>query len=128
MESKGVPRDLFGARKIGAGFNYRWDNSRRIKKRMSPRSYVSFQKFVKQNKRKFRVVLLPYVRFLWASKSQYLSYVLGKIGMTYKARAADANSLSNPGAPSYLFPWGVCKTMLRYQLRGVSSAHRVLGD
>ncbi len=115
LASKGVPGDMFALQKMGAGFNYRWDNMHRIKKRMAPKSYTSFRNFIKQNKRSPVDVLAPYIRFLWSSKEQYLSYFLGKIGITYKAKATDAEALVNPGAPSYLFPWAVQEMMKRYK-------------
>jgi len=36
LESRGVERSMFAQRKTGAGFNFRWDNLRRIRRRMSP--------------------------------------------------------------------------------------------
>ncbi len=51
LETRNVDRGMFAVKKSGAGFNYRFDNLSRIKKRMSDKSFESFYAFYKNNKR-----------------------------------------------------------------------------
>ena len=119
VESRGVPREMFGMKKMGAGFNYRWDNLSRIEKRMSPDSYQSFVNFVLNNRRKRIDTIVPWLRFFWSSKSQYVGYALRKVNLRYETKSVNADALVNPGAPSYLFPWGIHEMTKRYDIPSV---------
>jgi hypothetical protein len=114
-----VPREMFGMKKMGAGFNYRWDNLSRIKNRMSPHSYHSFVSYVSNNKRKRIGTIVPWLRFFWSSKSQYVGYALRKVNLRYETKSVNADALVNPGAPSYLFPWGIHEMTKRYDISSI---------
>ena len=84
LEEKCIDRDMFGMAKTGAGFNYRYDNLNRVKKRMSPHSFESFQKFYKSNKNYSVSSLKHMSKYLWTSKKQYTNYVLNKSKLKYR--------------------------------------------
>lgn len=107
LETRGVPRNMFGINKKGAGFNYRYDNLSRIKKRMSKKSFDSFSTFYRNNKRKGTDIIICWAKFLWDSKEQYIKNFLGELGFYFNINNKGADVISNPGAPSYLFNWGV---------------------
>ncbi len=115
LETRGVPGSMFGMSKKGAGFNYRYDNLSRIKTRMSKKSFDSFSIFYKNNRRKGINIMIHWIKFLWNSKEQYIRYFLGKMGFQFDVNNRGADAVSNPGAPSYLFNWGVYEIMKRYK-------------
>ena len=115
LETRGIERELFGMKKKGAGFNYRFDNLSRIKKRMSKQSFHSFEKFYRDNKRCGIDVILAWIRFLWQTKTIYLKYLFRKTGIKFKSKTLSADACSNPGAPSYLFNWGIHEMIKRYE-------------
>lgn len=115
LETRGIERTMFGMEKKGAGFNYRYDNVSRIKKRMSKDSFDAFYSYYKGNKRPVLKSARHWVRFLWNARSQYLGYLGRKFGIRFHGSAVEANALSNPGAPSYLFNWGVHEMVKRYR-------------
>lgn len=116
LESRGIRRGLFGIEKKGAGFNYRFDNLYRIKKRMSPKSFHQFNKFYKKNKHHGYTNILKWMTFLYHNKSLYIRYIFKKIGWSFKFTISQdtAHLYSNPGAPSYLFSWGIHEMVKRY--------------
>lgn len=101
-------------KKKGAGFNYRFDNLNRIKRRMSKKSFDSFYNYYINNKRNILKVIKAWIRYLWHTKTVYLNYFLKKIGISIKSKPLTADCFSNPGAPSYLFNWGVDEMIKRY--------------
>ena len=115
LESRGVGREMFGIEKKGAGFNYRFDNLNRIKKRMSKKSFESFYDFYNSNKRYSINIIKTWSKFIWSNKSLYIRYVLNRVGIKFKARTLSADSSSNPGASSYLFNWGIDETIKKYE-------------
>lgn len=70
LEENGVDRLLFGQKKVGAGINYRYDSRKRLKQRMSRKSYESFIKYVALNKRKPQ--LKQWWRFLLENRYIYI--------------------------------------------------------
>lgn len=114
LESRGVERSMFAQRKTGAGFNFRWDNLRRIRRRMSPPSFASFMGFLKDHKHEGQRTFRQWAEFLWDARTQYVAYAFSKVGIPYKAKTVTADAYPNPGAASYLFHWGVHEMMKRY--------------
>lgn len=120
IESKGVPRHVFGVKKIGAGFNYRYDNSARLKSRMSHRSFSDFQRFIflhgksKASFSKCLAVLL----FYYSNKFLYARKALEKLKVSkvvVKCIPVDKKTLvSNPGISNDLIRWGVYTISKRY--------------
>ena len=106
IESKGVKRDEFGVEKKGAGFNYRFDDLSRLKKRMSKESFDSFYEYYQDNKEISWNKLKLWVKYFWSTKDLYVNYLLKKIGVSYKYNPLNSEALSNPGAPSFLVHWG----------------------
>ncbi|MFW6030811.1 MAG: hypothetical protein ACOCRO_11260 [Halanaerobiales bacterium] len=115
VESKGIDRDDFGIEKKGVGFNYRFDNLYRLKKRMSKKSYISFLEFYKSQKRNVLYRLKLWFFYLWNTKAIYINYIMKKIRIPYKYRPLSADACSNPGAPSYLIHWGNNIMIKRYK-------------
>lgn len=116
IETKGVNRELFGMEKKGAGFNYQYDNLNRIGKRMSEQSFESFLKYYNSNKRKDIKNVFLFIRYYWHTFPQYTNYLFKKIGLpTIFNSKSSSKKLSNPGASSYLFNWGVNETIQKYE-------------
>lgn len=115
LETKGIKRDEFGVEKKGAGFNYRFDNLSRLKKRMSKDSYNSFSKYYKDKKDIGLYRMKSWIKYFWSTKDLYISYVLKKIGVSSKYNPLNADAYSNPGAPSFLIPWGNQVMINRYK-------------
>lgn len=113
---------MFGMDKKGAGFNYRYDNLGRIKKRMSPESFERFNKFYKNNKRKGINIILHWLKFLWNTKEQYIRYFLNKIGLDVQFNKIGADAISNPGAPSYLFNWGIYELIKKLESENIKES------
>ena len=115
LESRGVDRYMFGINKEGAGFNYRFDNLKRIKNRMSSHSFESFFYYYKKNKRRFKIK--PWLEYLWNTKIIYYNYFVKKIGLSkIVCNSIVIPNIPNPGAPSYLFNWGIHEMIKRYSI------------
>lgn len=115
LETKGVKREMFGMEKKGAGFNYRYDNLNRINKRMSEISFNNFYNYYLNNRRKSLKVTKQWVKFLWKTRTVYINYIINKIGLNVRNKPITADAISNPGAPSYLFKWGIHEMVNRYR-------------
>lgn len=110
-EEMGVAREEFGQDKKGAGFNFSRDNLSRIKRRMSPVAFDSFYKFYKANKRKGTLLhQLRYIMDMLPNYYNYASHIL-HINRYVKEKI----DLTSPGAPSYLFNWGIEEVMKYYK-------------
>jgi hypothetical protein len=105
---------MFGMDKKGAGFNYRYDNLRRIRRRMAPASYASFYSFYRSNKRKGLNRYIRWFQYLWQAKFVYINFALSLLGIPERDIRIRYDALSSPGAPSYLFNWGVHEMLKRY--------------
>lgn len=79
------------------------------------KSFDSFYNFYINNKRDGLPIIKTWIRFLWNTKSVYIDYFLRKIGIYKKSIKLSADVPSNPGAPSYLFNWGVHEMIKRYE-------------
>lgn len=112
VEEAGVERGLFGQEKKGAGFNYHYDNLKRLQSRMSRTSYENFVHYYKTHKRGGRWGRM--LCYYWQTAPIYLNYLLRrmKIGKKWKVRPVQIN---NPGAPSYLINWGTDIMVSAYQ-------------
>ncbi|MDK0960216.1 hypothetical protein QTH00_13495 [Clostridium perfringens] len=115
LEESGIDRSMFGMEKKGAGFNYRYDNLSRIKKRMSKKSFESFYKFYRANKRKGLIKYYIWIKFIWGSKKIYAAYLLNKFGISVNLNINMNDKTSNPGASSYLFNWGINEMIKKYE-------------
>lgn len=81
---------------------------------MSINSFISFERYFRRNKRKGVYVLKHWIIYLWNTRFHYLNYLLSKLGLKLKF-SVNADILSNPGAPSLLFNWGVHVMINRYK-------------
>jgi len=115
LEDRGVSREMFGMCKSGAGFNYRHYTLNKIKSRMAPPSFLSFHDFYKTHRRRGFRVLLRWALYIWQTKSVFTAYFLNKIGIPVKYKDLRCDVTPNPGAPSYLFAWGVNELIKRYK-------------
>ena len=114
VEESGVPREMFGQAKKGAGFNYKYDNKSRIKKRMSEKSFNDFINYYNKNKGNRILVLGKNIKFIWNLRNIYLSHFLKKLGISYKRKSV-VKDLYNPGASSFLFKWSINKLQNKYK-------------
>lgn len=118
LEEKGVPRESFGIKKNGAGFNYRYDSASRLKRRMSISSMESFNKFVyefgkgKIGYRKF----ICYINFFWVNKFLFCNKALQALKFPKVFPSTQPSLISSPGVPNDLIRWGVYETTKRYDL------------
>ncbi|MFL2101035.1 hypothetical protein [Desemzia sp. FAM 23989] len=115
VETRGVNREEFGFKKAGAGFNYRYDNSNRLKKRMSPHSYHSFYTYFLTHRRKSYQNIFRWAQYFWNTKRIYSGVLLHRLGIKVPFKEIEFDGVSNPGLPSYLFLWGVAKQMEKYR-------------
>lgn len=114
LETRNVDREMFGLKKKGIGFNYRYDTLSRIKSRMSQYSFNSFYKFYKNNKKDRLFTTKHWIRYFWRTKTVYYNYFMSKLSFSQKKQIS-LDTISNPGAPSYLFNWGVDEMVKRYK-------------
>ena len=114
-ESGGIPRDMFALAKYGAGFTYSFDNLSRIKQKMSPVSYNSFVNYYKTHKRKGLRSIYYWSLYLKETTPHYINYFLEKTGLKFRFKYSGVFNTFNPGAPSYLFNWGIEEMKKRYQ-------------
>lgn len=105
LEEAGVPRHLFGQKKIGAGFNYRFDNKKRLQARMSSYSYKSFR--LNYNSKNNLTRLASYIDFLLSNRVYYFNYLLSKLRIKYKVPINGINLKGNPYTPLDLFNWSI---------------------
>lgn len=117
VEESGVPRQMFGAEKVGAGFNYRFDTLKRMKGRMSEKSYTDFCEYYNLHKKITVKRIIRIVRYFFNTTPAYINYILRKAGI--KKRIKDVNTriikVENPLAVSYMFHWGITNTKKRYR-------------
>ncbi|MBM6614823.1 hypothetical protein JTF06_07955 [Desemzia sp. RIT804] len=127
VETRGVERQSFGFKKAGAGFNYRYDNAKRLKMRMSSHSFHSFYTYYLDHKRKPYQNIFPWLQYFWNTKRMYSFILLNRIGIEIPFKDIPFDGVSNPGLPSYLFLWGVAKRMEKYQVGSVKQ-HKSLSE
>lgn len=109
-EEMGVPREMFGRTKKGAGFNYNFYSMGYIKSRMSPESFRSFKNF--KQARGFSSYV-GFLNFVWLNKGVYINYILGKLGTSFRVRS-QPNFSSNPFIGEKLFQWSISIVKDRY--------------
>ncbi len=118
LEESGVPRNMFGMNKHGAGFVYRYDSLSRIKKRMSKTSARRFSEYVRKNKNYKIGEICHYIKEI---KPVYVlrlcnMFRLNKLKKKIKILDAEALSkISNPLSPRYLIPWAAEIMMEKYK-------------
>ncbi|MWJ27524.1 hypothetical protein GPM19_04755 [Halomonas sp. ZH2S] len=118
LEEKGVSRHLFGMKKNGAGFNYRYDSVRRLKKRMSSASVKSFNDFILEygkgdlNLNKIYI----YILFFWSNKYLYANKMFEVLKFPKVFPSSKPTLIGNPGTPNDLMRWGVYETTQKYLL------------
>lgn len=117
VEDAGGQRNSFGIKKKGAGFNYRYDNLHRIKKRMAPHSFKHFLEYRKKHIKYPPKRRIQQLKFLWSTKNSYFNYLLLKLGLRIKVKPITADDMSNPGAPLDLFFWAVDVMKKQYQIK-----------
>ncbi len=108
LEESGVPRNMFGMNKHGAGFVYRYDSLSRIKNRMSKTSAQSFSAYVKKNKKYKIGEICHYIKEIKPVYVLRICSMLRLNKLKKKIKILDAESLSkisNPLSPRYLIPW-----------------------
>src|SRR5699024_9049905 len=111
VEEAGIPRHMFGIKKMGAGFNYRFDSKKRIKKRMST---YTFQKFLEEYRSKPSLgKMIKTIRYFYMAKEYYLNYFMAKFGLQVRFQPTKKR-FSNPGIPRDLLLWSMKKMKERY--------------
>lgn len=119
IEEKGVKRELFGFNKNGAGFNYRNDNLKRLRKRMSKKSFNLFKKFYSMKKsykrllKNIKYILFYSILFMVS----FITFILNKLNIKVKINLTNRSNRYNcsPFSPSFLLHWGVSITEERYK-------------
>lgn len=118
VEEMGIERSQFGNKKIGIGFNMRWDTLYNIKKKMSSHSFNSFLGFYKKNKirRSKYKMFIQSIKYCLFISPQYYNYIMrhlrlkSRICINFPRRYSD-----NPFACSFLFLWGIHYAKRDYQ-------------
>lgn len=107
IEDAGVPREWFGFKKQGAGFQLHNETTAGIRQKLSPNSSDSFEKYVAAHKKFYPMEVISYY---WTMKWIYVRQFLLKIGVKKitKIIAFDKewiSSIVNPTIVRYLIPW-----------------------
>lgn len=106
VEEAGVPREMFGQKKVGAGYCFHYDTLKTIGKKMSPQSYQSLLNFSKELKQNPLKKIKAYCRFIFLNIPIYLPHVLNKFHINLKMKKWNKEHLSNPVSTTYIL-WGV---------------------
>lgn len=111
LEDLGIPRESFGTKKMGAGFNYRFDNKSRLKSRMSPNTFNSFEKEYSFSKSIKKTISM--FKFYFYNKEQYINFFLNKLGIKFTFNYTNKKT-THPGVPNDLFLWSMEKMKDKY--------------
>jgi len=106
VEEAGVPREMFGQKKVGAGYCFHYDTLKTIGRKMSPQSYQSLLNFSKELKQNPLKKIKAYCRFIFLNIPIYLPHVLNKFHINLKMKKWNKEHLSNPVSTTYIL-WGV---------------------
>lgn len=110
LEGKGLPRNSFGVKKVGAGFWYMFDWKKRLLSRLSKHSAEDFERYLQEHRG-----LAPwknYVRFIRANAKTYFNIAVSRFGLKWLALSSshreieDSYAISNPFAMRHLIAWG----------------------
>lgn len=105
IEEAGVSRNMFGIKKIGAGFNYRYDSKQRLAGRMSKKTYDTFRLNYKSAMPLRRIA--SYLKFLKKSSPHYINFITSKLGIPIRFKTSTNHFTSNPLTPLDLFNWSI---------------------
>lgn len=111
LEDAGVSRKMFGFKKYGAGFNYRFDNRKRLQSRMSPHTFNNFRREFKSNWSFLK--LKHYFSYIYYTKEYYINHLLNTLKIKYRLKVSQT-MYSNPTIPKDLFLWSVETMMKKY--------------
>ena len=110
LEGKGLPRESFGIKKVGAGFWYMFDWKKRLLSRLSMHSAKDFERYLRTH-RGFAPVK-NYVKFIRANAKTYLNIALSHLGLkkfclvqTHR-EIEQSYAVANPFAMRHLIAWG----------------------
>lgn len=112
VEEKGVKRDMFGLKKVGAGFCYHFENLKTIRSKMSQESYKSLKEFsngLKQNKIK---KIKHTSEFYFKNFPFYAGYVMARFNIKVNWNMPKEH-MCNPFSTTYIL-WGMDITKKAY--------------
>ena len=113
VEEKGVPRNVFGFKKRGAGFTYRFQPTlNSVKDKMSPTSYASLLNFSKSLKRNPLKYYAHVCKYYMMNLPVYVNYVMQKLHVPFKFKSS-SKYISSP-ISSLLILWGMDYMRKRY--------------
>lgn len=113
VEEKGVKREMFGLKKVGAGFCYHFDNLITIRGKMSEKSYNSLKEFsgkLKQNKIK---KIKHSCEFCIKNFPVYAGYAIRKLNIKVNW-SMPKEHMCNPFSTTYIL-WGMDITKKVYE-------------
>lgn len=113
VEEKGIGRDMFGLKKVGAGFCYHFDNLRTIESKMSPNSYKSLKKFAGELKQKRWNKFRHTAEFYCKNFPFYAGYVLRRLKINVNW-GMPKEHMCNPFSTTYIL-WGMSVAMQVYE-------------
>ena len=111
VEDAGVPRERCGFKKMGVGFNYRFDNNKRMESRISKHSLKHYQENYKSKNSLKRFYY--FLRFIYFNKEFYINFIFEKFGIKYRLKVKN-HLASNPYTSLDLFNWSVEVIKKRY--------------
>ena len=113
VEENGVKREMFGLKKVGAGFCYHFDNMKTIRGKMSEESYKSLKEFsrkLKQNKiKKIKHTCIFYLK----NFPFYAGYAMRKFNIKVHW-GMPKEHMCNPFSTTYIL-WGMDITKKVYE-------------
>lgn len=106
VEEAGVSREMFGQKKVGAGYCFHYDTLNSIGRKMSPQSYQALRLFSKRMRQNPFKKIKAYCRFIFYNIPIYLPHVLNKFHIRLTMKKWAKRHLSNPVSTTYIL-WGV---------------------
>ena len=116
LEEAGVKWEMFGQRKFGGGISYSLDPFRRLRSKMSERSFEALCAYKKTFPKHWWNDKSYQIKFYWVNRSVYFNYISGRLRLKVKLKETGkrVGMLANPNATMMLC-WGVEMMKKRYK-------------
>lgn len=114
VEEKGILRDEFGTKKLGAGISFHFNTLKSIKRKMSATSYHSLLTYRAQNKQNWIKSFIYYVSFVLSELPVYYNYFMYKSRLRLYINERTCGHKSSP-IGNLLIMWGINEMKKRYR-------------
>ena len=114
VEEKGVARDEFGRKKMGAGISLRFETLNSLARKMSPKSYEDLLYWYKHLKRNRWKELKVYVEYYVSEFPMYANYLFAKMNLKFRLKNKSEGWKSSP-TQQLLILWANGKMIEKYK-------------